>query len=88
MPVAVSPCGTRNYFQIARSRLKGSSSFFINNKLPGDNILYWQRGFGVITVSKENFQRIYDYVKNQEQHHKDGTILEEYETINVDDDEK
>ena len=68
--------------------LKGSSSYFINNELADDNILYWQRGFGVTTVSKENFQQIYDYVKNQEQHHKDGTIWEEYERINVDDDEK
>ncbi|MBC8313425.1 MAG: IS200/IS605 family transposase [Candidatus Cloacimonetes bacterium] len=68
--------------------LKGSSSYFINQELEGDDILYWQKGYGVITVCKENFRRIYNYIKNQEEHHRTGNIIKEYEEINVEDDEE
>ena len=64
--------------------LKGSSSYSINQELVGDDILYWQQGFGVLTFSKSDFKWVYDYVKNQVEHHKSGDIVEEYERINFD----
>ena len=69
----------------AVGNLKGSVSYFINQELKGENILYWQRGYGVLTVCKENFQRIYDYIKNQEEHHNKKDIWDEFEKHNVDD---
>lgn len=36
----------------AVGKLKGSSSYFVNQELAGEDILYWQRGYGVITVSE------------------------------------
>jgi len=69
----------------AVGQLKGSSSYFINQECIGDDILYWQKGYGVLTVSKENYQRIYDYVKNQEEHHKEQEVWEDYEEINSED---
>ncbi|MBC8526459.1 MAG: IS200/IS605 family transposase [Candidatus Cloacimonetes bacterium] len=68
--------------------IKGSSSYFINQELAGDDILYWQHGFGVLTLSKNDFNRVYDYVKNQEEHHKTGDVLGEYEKINFEEDEE
>jgi putative transposase len=65
--------------------LKGSSSYFINQELLGDDVLYWQRGYGVLTVCKENFDRINNYIKNQEEHHNQNKIWEEFETENVED---
>ncbi len=38
--------------------LKGYSSF----KIPG---LYWQRGYGVFTVDRDSFDRVFKYIKNQ-----------------------
>lgn len=68
----------------AVGKLKGSSSYFVNQELAGEDILYWQRGYGVITVSEENIQTVIEYIKNQEEHHKQGTILEDFEKIDVD----
>ncbi|MCF7793855.1 MAG: IS200/IS605 family transposase [Candidatus Cloacimonetes bacterium] len=65
--------------------LKGSSSYFINQKLKGEDVLYWQRGYGVTTVCKENFDRICNYIKRQKEHHKNNDIWEEFEKHNVDD---
>jgi len=66
----------------AIGRLKGSSSYFVNQELSGEKMLYWQEGYGVITVSKENFHRIYNYIKNQEKHHRDKTTWGDYEEMN------
>jgi putative transposase len=38
--------------------LKGYSSY----RFPG---LYWQRGFGVFTVDRCSFDRVFHYIKNQ-----------------------
>ncbi len=66
----------------AIGQIKGSSSYFVNNELAGDDVLYWQRGYGVITMSEDNFQKVDDYVKNQEEHHKDNTAWDQLEEIN------
>ncbi|MBN2160653.1 MAG: IS200/IS605 family transposase [Spirochaetes bacterium] len=38
--------------------LKGYSSYKISG-------LYWQRGFGVFTVDRVSFHRVFNYIKNQ-----------------------
>ena len=38
--------------------MKGYSSF----KIP---VLYWQRGFGVFTVDRNSFYRVFNYIINQ-----------------------
>ena len=35
----------------------------------------WQGGYGAFTVSKKFVPRVRDYVLNQEQHHRDGTLV-------------
>ena len=69
----------------AIGQIKGSSSYFVNKELAGDSVLYWQKGYGVITVSEDNFQRVYDYIKNQEKHHRDNTPWKELEEMNFED---
>jgi len=66
-------------------RLKGSSSHYVNQEMEGDDVLYWQRGYGVHTISASHFQKVYDYVKNQQDHHRDKDFWEEFEEINVHD---
>lgn len=67
----------------AVGKLKGSSSYFVNQELAGNDVLYWQRGYGVITVSEEQIQTVIDYIKNQEEHHKQGTIWVDFEEMNI-----
>ena len=67
----------------AVGKLKGSSSYFVNQELAGEDILYWQRGYGVLTVSEEKIQTVIDYIKNQEEHHKQGTIWADFEEMNI-----
>lgn len=58
--------------------LKRGSSLFINeNKL----IKYhfeWQEGYGGFSYSKSQIQDVYNYVRDQEIHHKKRTFREEY----------
>ena len=66
----------------AIGQLKGSSSYHVNNELAGDEILYWHRGYGAITVSEENVDKVKGYIENQREHHGNDTIWAEYEEIN------
>jgi putative transposase len=50
-------------------QIKGSSSHFINR---GEFILEkfaWQTGFGAFSVSESQLEAVYNYIKNQKQHH-------------------
>lgn len=69
----------------AVGQIKGASSYFVNKELAGSNVLYWQQGYGVITVSEDNFQRVDNYIENQEEHHRDSTALDQLEENNFED---
>ncbi len=50
-------------------QIKGSSSHFMNR---GEFILEkfaWQTGFGAFSVSESQLNAVYNYIKNQKQHH-------------------
>jgi REP element-mobilizing transposase RayT len=58
--------------------LKRSSTLFINqNKLCKCNFS-WQEGYGGFSYSKSQVQNVYNYILNQEMHHKKRTFHEEY----------
>ena len=69
-------------------KLKGATSYFINQELAGDDLLYWQRGYGVFTVSEQDYDRIYNYIINQKEHHRKKELLKEFEVINSENDDK
>ena len=56
--------------------IKGTTSYFINHKT--QDILYWQDGYGVMSVSKSRLEVIKRYVENQKKHHglDSGIIVE------------
>ena len=58
--------------------VKNNSSNFINkNKfVPGK--FAWQEGYGAFSYSKSQIQQVYNYVLNQEEHHRKKTFREEY----------
>jgi REP element-mobilizing transposase RayT len=58
--------------------IKIASSKFIkeNNLFP--NFTGWQEGYGAFTYSIDTKEKLISYIKNQEEHHKIKTFLEEY----------
>jgi len=58
--------------------IKGSSSKWINETRNLRNTFTWQPGYGAFSYSKSQVKRVYEYIKNQEEHHKKKTFNEEY----------
>ncbi|OFX23532.1 MAG: transposase [Bacteroidetes bacterium GWA2_31_9b] len=54
-----------------------TSSFIADNKLFA-NFNGWQNGYGAFTYSINEKERLIEYVKNQEEHHKIKTFKDEY----------
>ena len=59
--------------------LKGSSSHYVNQNRLVNTKFRWARGYGAFSVSESNVQKVVDYIKNQEEHHRVKTFTEEYE---------
>lgn len=58
--------------------IKANSSKWINEKQFVSGKFEWQTGFGAFTVSQSGINKVIDYIKNQEEHHKSKTFKEEY----------
>ena len=58
--------------------LKRSSSIFINDHKIFPGKFEWQEGYGGFSYGRSQIEKVYDYIKNQEQHHKKHTFKEEY----------
>jgi len=66
-------------------RAKGVSSAYGRDELLPGELFGWQDGYSGFTVSWTHLPKIIAYVRNQKQHHAQGTIIPEWEPI--DDDE-
>src|SRR5450759_963397 len=58
--------------------IKRSSSLFINNEKLCTGRFSWQEGYGGFTYSRSQISDVYNYIENQESHHKKRTFREEY----------
>ena len=58
--------------------LKKSSSSFINNKNFLRGRFYWQEGYGGFSYSRSQLNGIYNYILNQQEHHKKFDFKTEY----------
>ena len=59
--------------------IKGESSFWINkNNLCGEKF-EWQDEYFAVSVSESGVNKVREYIKNQEEHHKKKTCREEYD---------
>jgi len=62
--------------------LKSRSSKWIKTKGLRYQKFYWQRGYGVFSVSERAVEIVKSYIKNQSQHHIKKTFKEEYSDFN------
>ena len=58
--------------------MKNNSSNFINGQKLVKGKFGWQEGYGAFSYSHSHIGKVYDYVLNQEQHHKKKTFKQEY----------
>ncbi len=58
--------------------VKNNSSKFINERKFVKGKFQWQEGFGAFSCGHSEVERIYNYILNQEAHHKKKTFKQEY----------
>ena len=58
--------------------VKNNSSNFINENKWLRGKFSWQAGYGAFSYGHTQIQNVYDYIKNQEQHHQERTFQDEY----------
>lgn len=61
--------------------IKNNSSNFINGKKWLKGRFSWQEGYGVFSYSHSQIDSVYNYILNQEEHHRKKTFREEYTDI-------
>jgi len=59
--------------------LKGESSYWINQNRLTKSKFYWQDEYFAKSVSDTDVNRVREYIKNQDIHHRKRTFQEEYE---------
>ncbi|WP_462222705.1 IS200/IS605 family transposase, partial [Ferruginibacter sp.] len=59
--------------------IKGESAFWINKKTLPKQKFEWQDEYFAVSVSESVIDKVRDYIKNQEEHHKQKTFQQEYD---------
>ncbi len=62
-------------------KVKGSSSFWINQHKLCIQKFAWQTGYAAFAVSESQVQRVFEYISNQKEHHVKEDFLQEYHHI-------
>ncbi|HCT64572.1 MAG TPA: IS200/IS605 family transposase [Lachnospiraceae bacterium] len=57
------------------AEIKGMTSHFVNHDLKGT--LYWQDGYGVLSISKSGLDFVKKYIENQKEYHNNKKRLVE-----------
>lgn len=63
-------------------KVKGGSSYAISAEF--DRTFYWQRGYGVFTLTHDALERTIAYVANQKIHHAKNTLIQDFEQSSQD----
>jgi len=53
--------------------IKGSTAYFVNHNTEGT--LYWQDGYGVLSLSRSGLTKVKEYVENQKKHHEENISI-------------
>ena len=67
--------------------VKGATSFRVNRDIKPSFKLRWQEGYGVLSLRKQEVEKVSRYIDNQERHHAKGTLSGLLETTDVDRDD-
>ena len=71
--------GVDQNIQKVMQLIKGESSFWINKNELTKEKFQWQDEYFAVSVSESVIDKVRNYIKNQETHHKNKTFQEEYD---------
>jgi putative transposase len=54
--------------------LKGAASHRVNEEIRPNFRFMWQEGYGVLTLRKDEVEKVSQYIDNQETHHRQGRL--------------
>jgi len=60
-------------------QVKGSTSHFVNEQDLIKEKFAWQTGYAAYSVSESQLEKVFQYIKNQKQHHSKQTFANEYD---------
>jgi hypothetical protein len=58
--------------------IKNNSSNFINEQKFINEKFSWQEGYGAFSYAHSQIDNVYQYIANQDEHHRKKTVKEEY----------
>jgi REP element-mobilizing transposase RayT len=61
--------------------VKNNSTNFINERKWMPNKFNWQEGYGAFSYSPRDIDSVYNYILNQEEHHRKKSFQEEYLSV-------
>ncbi|HEY5368937.1 MAG TPA: IS200/IS605 family transposase [Hanamia sp.] len=62
-------------------QVKGGASHWVNQQNILNAKFAWQTGYAAYSVSESQLQKVFDYIKNQKEHHAKNTFQQEYENF-------
>ncbi len=68
----------------AAKNIKGASSHYINKESGLSETLYWQDGYGVVTLRQAEIPQVVRYIQRQKEHHRAGKLSEILEQTGID----
>ncbi|MBS1529806.1 MAG: IS200/IS605 family transposase [Bacteroidetes bacterium] len=57
---------------------KAKSSKYINDHSLTADRFEWQEGYGAFSYNRSHINKVYNYIKNQEEHHRNQSFKDEY----------
>jgi putative transposase len=61
--------------------VKGGSSHWLKSEVPNVTAFAWQDGYGAFSVSASQLENVRAYIRNQEEHHRTTTFVDEYRAL-------
>ena len=71
--------GTEQTISKVMQLIKGESAFWFNRQNFIKDKLEWQDEYFAVSVSQSGLNKVREYIKNQEEHHKKKTFQQEYD---------
>jgi hypothetical protein len=69
-------------------QVKSAASHRVNEEIRPSFKLKWQEGYGVLTLRKDEVEKVSRYIDNQESHHRTGQLSDLLERTEGDDDQR
>jgi len=66
-------------------QLKGATAYRVNHEIKPSFKLRWQEGYGILTLRRDELEKVSRYIDNQEEHHRVGRLSTLLERLQSDD---